>query len=146
MRIDRICAFAGSAPPSKPSMRMTAPGPAMSWSCCCSCCGIVRQRFDLLARQRRAEGSAARVGRRLLLVLLDGDRRFELRDRQHRHLLVLAAANPDVLEDPRLESGKLRLDRVAARREAGQRRDAGVGGLDRRGRDGARRGFGAGRP
>ncbi|OLB63255.1 MAG: hypothetical protein AUI11_02200 [Acidobacteria bacterium 13_2_20CM_2_66_4] len=35
MRIDRIIALAGNAPPSKPSMRITAPGPAMSWSCCC---------------------------------------------------------------------------------------------------------------
>ena len=90
---------------------------------------IVRQRFDFFARQRRAEGSSARIGRGLLLVLLDGDRRFELRDRQDRHLPVLAAANPDVLQRARLEARKLRLDRVAARREAGERRDAGVGGL-----------------
>jgi hypothetical protein len=58
---------------------------------------IVRQRFDFFARQRRAEGSSARVGRGLLFVLLDGHRRFELRDRQDRHLPVLAAANPDLL-------------------------------------------------
>ena len=33
MWIDLICAFGGSRPPSKLSIRSTASGPAMSWSC-----------------------------------------------------------------------------------------------------------------
>jgi hypothetical protein len=33
-RIDRICDFGGSLPPRNPSMRMVAPGPAMSFSTC----------------------------------------------------------------------------------------------------------------
>ena len=90
---------------------------------------IVRQRFDLIARQRRAERSALRIGGRLLLVLLDGHRGFELRDRSIADLPVLAAANADILQRARLESRKLGLDRVAARRQAGERRDAAVGGL-----------------
>jgi hypothetical protein len=68
MRIDRICAFAGSGLPSKPSTRMTAPGPAMSCSCCCSVTGS-SDSASICSRVSDVPNDMPRVGRGLLLVL-----------------------------------------------------------------------------
>jgi hypothetical protein len=89
--------------------------------------GIVRERLDLLAGQRRAERRPARIGGRHLFVLTHRNRRLELRDLQHRDLLVVASTDADVRKDPRLESGKFSRDAVSARLEIGNRRDADVG-------------------
>ena len=79
---------------------------------------IIGQRLDLIAREGRAERRAVAIGRGLLFVLLDADRRLQALDRQHGHLFVLAAPDPDVGEELLLESGKLRLNGVSAWRQA----------------------------
>ena len=98
--------------------------PAMSCSCCAISVGIVRQRVDLLARERGAERAAAAIGRRFLLVAADGHRVLQPLDRQHDHLLVVVGgADAHVLEDAGLEAGKLRLDEIPPGRQR-DRRDA----------------------
>ena len=97
--------------------------------------GIVRQRVDLIARQDGTK--RLRSIRGVLLVLLHGDRRFHLPDREHGDLAVVARADTDVGEPPRVEARELDVDGVAAGRQTSDGRDAGVDGLDRRGCGGA---------
>jgi hypothetical protein len=73
--------------------------------------GIVGQRFDLFARERRAEGDVA-VGRRVLAIPLDGDGGLHAIDRQHDDLAVRAAADANVRQRARLKTGELRRERV----------------------------------
>ena len=101
--------------------------------------GIVRQRFDLVARQRRAERGTVAIRCRLLLVLLDGDLRLDALDGQHGHLAVLAGTNAHIVQHARLESREFRFDRVAPRRERGNDRHTHVGRLHRRERRRLRR-------
>ncbi len=79
--------------------------------------GIVRERLDLLTRHDRAEGHIT-VGRRLLAIALDRHRRLQAIDRQHHHLLVLAAPDADLGQRSRLKARELGRDRVAARDKA----------------------------
>ena len=83
--------------------------------------GVVRQRFNLLARHDRAEGDVA-IGRGGLAIPFDGDRRRHPVERQHEDLTIAAAADADVRQRACLEAGELGLDRVAARNEVGERR------------------------
>ena len=69
---------------------------------------------------RRPESAAA-----------DGDRFRHVLERQHDDVLVVAAVDPDVAEEPKLEARKFRRDRVAARRQPFERRGFGVKGLCR---------------
>ena len=99
---------------------------------------IVRQRFNLLARQRRAE-SCARVRCDCLGIASDGDFRLDLLDRQHDHVLVVAAAETRVLHQALLETGKRRLDRIPARSDVLESCNTLVGRLDRTDRQRFRR-------
>ena len=96
-------------------------------------CGIVRQRFDLFAGQRRAEGGSIPIRSRLLPVLLDRDGRFHALDRQHRDLAILAAAKADVGQNTFFEAWEFCFDRVASRPQRRYDRDAGISGLRRYG-------------
>ena len=100
--------------------------------------GVVRQRLDLIAREHGPERLSP-VRRRFLPVLGHGNRRLDFLNRQHGDVFVLAAAHADIFEQSCLESRKLGLDRVAARRQVRDGGDAGVGSLDRCDRGGARR-------
>ena len=95
--------------------------------------GIVRQRLDLLARQRRSERRRAIDGD-FLFVARDGDRVGDLLDGERERLAILARADADVGIDARLEAGELGFDGIAARRQALENSDS----LGRR-RDGGRR-------
>ena len=86
--------------------------------------GIVGERLDLIASERGAERRAVAIGRRFLLVLTDRERRFDARDGENRHLLVVAVAHADVGERARVEAGERRLDAVASRPQAGDDRDS----------------------
>ena len=97
--------------------------------------GIVGQRLELFAGERGAEGRAARVGGRRLLVLADRDRFLVAGDRQHQHLPVVAVADPHLGDPPRFEALEIRLNGVAARRQfrdRGHAVRARLHGLDRR--------------
>jgi hypothetical protein len=85
---------------------------------------IVGERFHLFARQGGAERVAA-VGGRFLLVLAHLDRRLHLLERQQQQLFVIAAAQPDVRQTARLESGKRRFDDVTPRGQLPDRGDPG---------------------
>ena len=93
--------------------------------------GIVRQRVDLLARHRGAERGPP-VRRRFSRVADDGHRVLNTLERQHDDVLVVPRFELDVLQEPRLEAGELRVDGVAPRREPLQSGDALFAGLDRR--------------
>ena len=83
---------------------------------------IVRQRVDLLARQRGAERAVVAVGRRFLLVAADGHRILQTLDRQHDQLLVVVgAADAHVLEHAGIEAGKLRRDEISSGRQRDRR-------------------------
>ena len=71
-----------------------------------------------LETNRLAQYLVARIGRDLLPVTRHGHRRFQFWNRQHGDLLVVAGADADALEDPRVEARKLRAHGVAARRQA----------------------------
>ena len=103
-RIDRICDFGGSLPPRKPSTRIVAPGPAISFSTCSISSGIVGQRVDLILRQHVAEPIAVRIGRDRRRVAADRDALVELLDRQRHLAPVVAGAHADVGHDRRLEA------------------------------------------
>ncbi len=96
---------------------------------------IVRERVDLIARQHGAERRPVAVRRRLLFVLLHGDRGFHLPDREHRDLAVVASADTDVRKRPLLEARELDVDRVAAGRQSRDGRHAGIGRSRRRNGD-----------
>jgi hypothetical protein len=99
--------------------------------------GIVRQRLDLLARHRAAKGRTP-IGCRLSRVARDGHRILEALNRQHRDVLVVARLQLQILQDAGLEARELGLDRIAARRQPGHRRNplvVGRRGLDRGARD-----------
>jgi hypothetical protein len=86
--------------------------------------GVVRERVDLLARERRSERGAAAIGGGFGRVLADDDVLGNFFDGEHERLAVVAGAQLDVLGDARRESGKLDADVVAAWCEAGELRDA----------------------
>ena len=92
---------------------------------------VVRQRVDLIARQRRPERRTVAVRGRLLLVLLDVDRRLDALNRQHRDLPVVAGPDAHVVQHALLEARKFDFDGVAAGCERRHDRDAGVDGLHR---------------
>ncbi len=92
--------------------------------------GIVGERFDLLARERRAE-RALRVGGGRLTVASDGDLVLDRLDREDRDLFIVPGAQADVPHLPRLKSGKLRLDVIVAGRQRLERREPRIVRLDR---------------
>ena len=106
-RIDRIWDFGGSLPPVKPSTRMVAPGRRHRLEHPLHLVGIVGKRFDLFARQHRAERRAARVHRRALLVAADRHVLVELLELQGDRAPVVAGAHADVANDRGLETGEL---------------------------------------
>ncbi len=85
--------------------------------------GIVRERVDLFAGQRRAERALA-IRRNFARVARHGHRILQPLDRQHDRVLVVARLETDVLQLFRFEAGELGLDRVTARRETGERGDS----------------------
>ena len=93
--------------------------------------GIFGQRLDLLARERGAERQRA-IGRGLLPIASDGDGVLHLSQRQDQDVFVVAGADPHVADQPEIESGELALNRVPARPELVERREANVRRLDRR--------------
>ena len=123
MWIALIADFGGSRPPSKLSTRMTALPPAMS----CSCCAISSGSSDsasICSRVIAVPNVDAPIRRRLARVARHRHRILQPLDGEHGDVLVVARLQLHVLQDARLEAGELRLDGVAAGREAGHDRDA----------------------
>jgi hypothetical protein len=101
--------------------------------------GIVRERVDLLARQRGAERAVVAIGRRFLFVAAHGHGILQTLNREHDHLLVVVGgADAHILEDAGIEAGKLRGNQVPSGGQ-GDRRDALIGSLHRIPRDAFRR-------
>ena len=93
--------------------------------------GIVGQRIHLLARQRRAE-RAVPIGGRNLVVLRHIHGVEHALQRQYHDVLVVARAHAHVPQQPQLEAGKFRHDRITARHQARNCGDALAGRLNRR--------------
>ena len=92
---------------------------------------IVRERVDLLARQRRAE-SHARIGRVRLRVLPHRDGVLLFLQGQHHGLAVFPLPHAHVPGDALFEPGELDLDGIAPLGQVGEHRHALLGGDNRR--------------
>ena len=108
MWIALIADFGGSRPPSKLSTRIDGVAAGHVLELLRHLVGIVRQRLDLLARHRRAEGGAA-IRRRFPRIARDRHRVLHALQREHDDVLVVAGLELHVLEHAGLEAGELRL-------------------------------------
>ena len=95
---------------------MTASGPRHVLKLAAHLVRIVGQRLDLLARQDRSERQRAVRGD-VVRIAPDHDAFRHSLQRQDQHVLVVARAQPLLLELGRRESRKLRPYRVTARHE-----------------------------
>ena len=116
-RIDRICDFGGSRPPRKPSTRIVAPGPAISFSTRSISSGSSGSAsicdFDSTVLKRSLFGSDAAVaGSRPTETAL-----VELLDREHDFSTCVAGAQPEIRHADGLEAGEAHADAVPSRHE-----------------------------